>query len=111
MREYLGSPVGKGSKPVSINGFVPDLPVGGQYGVTDIKNVKYLTNSDQLRAFYQYAASNEMPFNIIISPKTQSVSNTVLDQIRNTNGKLFEFNLDKQSLNPIDIGVNGAWKR
>jgi hypothetical protein len=52
-----------------------------------------------------------MPFNIIVSPKTQSVSQSVLDQIRKTNGQLFEFNLDKQSLSPVKIGVEGAWKR
>jgi hypothetical protein len=69
LREYLGTPTGTGSKPISIDGFVPDLPVGSTYGVTDVKNVKYLSNSDQLRAFYNYADSNGMPFNIIVSPK------------------------------------------
>src|SRR5690606_16688397 len=39
-REFMGAPLGKGSKPVSIEGFVPDLPVGKEFGVTDIKNVQ-----------------------------------------------------------------------
>jgi len=111
VRVELGAPIGKGSKPITINGYVPDLPVGGDWGVTDIKNVEYLTNSDQLKAFYGYAKDNDLPFNVIISPKTQSVSAPVLDQIRLTNGNLFEYNLNNQTLNTLDIGAESFWKR
>ncbi|BDM64462.1 hypothetical protein NFHSH190041_19140 [Shewanella sp. NFH-SH190041] len=96
---------------ISIDGFIPDLPVNSEYGVTDIKNVQHLANSDQLRAFYKHAVSNKMEFSIIISPRTKYVSGPLLDQIRNTNGKLYEYNQDTKTLTPIDIGSDGLWKR
>jgi hypothetical protein len=111
VRVELGAPVGAGSKPLKINGHVPDFPVGKERGVTDVKDVEYLTNSDQLKAFYNYAKDNELPLNIIVSPRTNSVSAPVLDQIRLTNGNLFEYNLNSQSLNVIDVGSDGLWKR
>jgi hypothetical protein len=110
VREYLGS-LGKGSKPSNIGGFIPDLPVNSQFGVMDIKNVEYLTNSDQLRAFYNHAIDNELPFNLIISPKTNSISSSVLEQIRTTNGSLFEFNANARTLSPVNIGTEGFWRR
>ena len=52
-----------------------------------------------------------MPFNIIVSPKTKSVSEPLLEQIRSTNGKLIEFNIDTGKFNPLDIGTSGNWSR
>ncbi|MFY0678885.1 MAG: LysM peptidoglycan-binding domain-containing protein, partial [Neptuniibacter sp.] len=95
----------------NIGGHIPDLPVGKQYGVTDIKNVQNLSNGPQLKAFYQYARENELPFNIIISPRTQSVSGPVLDQIRSTGGYLREYNPSTQQFRSINIGDEGYWRR
>ena len=45
---------------------MPDLPVGDKFGVSDVKNVKDLSNSDQLRAFEKYAEDRNLTFNIYI---------------------------------------------
>ena len=111
VREKLNTPLGSGSKPLSIEGFIPDLPVGGKFGVTDVKNVEVLSNSEQLRAFYRYAKANDMPFNIIISQKTKSATEPLLEQIRSTNGKLIEFNIENGKFKPLDIGTLGNWSR
>lgn len=111
VRMELKVPLGKGSKPVKIGGHIPDMPVGKKWGVTDIKDVEYLTNTDQLKAFHNYAKENNMPFNLIVSPKTNQVSAPVLDQIRSTNGRLYEYDVTNQVLKTIDIGKDGLWKR
>lgn len=82
VRTVLKAPLGPGSKPKSIDGFIPDLPVGQKYGVTDVKNVVNLNNSDQLRSFSKHALENDLPFNSIIGPRTQSISEPLLDSIR-----------------------------
>lgn len=111
VRESLHVPIGKGSKPISINGYVPDLPVGGKFGVTDVKNVQDLSNSPQLKAFYNYAVDNEMKFNLIVGPKTRSISEPLLDNIRNTNGTVRIFDPATEKLLPVDIGTSGHWRR
>lgn len=47
VREKLNTPLGGGSKPLTIEGFTLDLLVGGKFGVTDVKRVKVLSNSEQ----------------------------------------------------------------
>lgn len=111
VRQDLGAPLGAGSKPISIQGFVPDLPVGLEYGVTDVKNVIKLSNSDQLRAFAQHADENGLPFNSIIGPRTESISEPLLDNIRKTGGSVIHYDpLTREFIN-IDIGTSGPWKK
>lgn len=79
----MPAPLGKGSKPVNVTGsdgktYVPDLPVGDAYGVTDVKDWKNLSNDRQLKAFGAYAKANKLPFNLVISPKTESMSEPLL---------------------------------
>jgi len=111
VRGHLGTLMGGGSKPVSIDGFVPDLPVGQQFGVTDVKDHLDLTNSDQLRAFYDYATENNLSFNIIISPRTQTISEPLLDNIRSSGGSVMQFDPASNELTPVDIGPSGPWTR
>ncbi len=111
VRGDLGAPLGAGSKPVAIEGFVPDLPVGPKYGVTDVKNVVDLTNSPQLRAFHQYAVDNNLPFNSIIGPRTQSISEPLLNNIRQTGGKVMRYDPATREFEIIDIGTSGPWKK
>jgi hypothetical protein len=107
----LGTPLGRGSKPISINGYVPDLPVGDTYGVTDVKNWIDLTNSPQLQAFYQYAADNNLPLNQIIGPRTQTISEPLLHNVRATGGSVTEYDPVTRQFNRIGIEQSGPWKR
>uniref|UniRef100_UPI00403942B2 hemagglutinin repeat-containing protein n=1 Tax=Variovorax sp. BK018 TaxID=3450241 RepID=UPI00403942B2 len=111
VRAELGAPLGPGSKPISIDGFVPDLPVGGTYGVTDVKNWIELNNDDQLRAFHRYAQNNNLPFNLIIGPRTEVISEPLLNNIRSTGGSILQYNPETRQFTPVDIGRSGSWKR
>ncbi|KQZ27064.1 hemagglutinin repeat-containing protein [Duganella sp. Root1480D1] len=110
VRSELGAPLGAGSKPTSIQGFVPDLPVGSQFGVTDVKNVVSLSNSNQLRAFYQYAVDNELPFNLVIGPRTQTISEPLLNSIRQTGGSVMRYDPVTRVFTKIEIGLSGPLK-
>ncbi len=68
---------------------IPDI-MGQAYGVTDIKDVKKLSNSKQMRAFRK-AAEEGTPFNLIVSPKTKTISKPLQDAIRETKGKIFQY--------------------
>jgi hypothetical protein len=110
-RKALKAPLGPGSKPISIQGYIPDLPIGKKYGVTDVKNIINLSNDDQLRAFSKYALENKLPFNSIIGPRTQSISEPLLDGIRQTGGKVIRFDPTTGQFKNIDIGLSGPWKK
>ncbi|KQV81847.1 hypothetical protein ASD15_31425 [Massilia sp. Root351] len=111
VRKELGAPLGAGSKPISIEGYVPDLPIGLEYGVTDVKNVVKLSNSDQLRAFAQHASDNGLPFNSIIGPRTESISEPLLDSIRRSGGNVIRYDPLTREFTNIDIGLTGPWKK
>lgn len=111
VRAELKAPLGPGSKPESIDGFIPDLPVGKKYGVTDVKNVVDLSNSPQLRSFHKHALENELPFNSIIGPRTRSISEPLLDNIRQTGGKVIRYDPVTRQFKNIDIGSSGPWKK
>src|SRR6185312_7281603 len=111
VRTELGAPLGKGSKPVTIGNRVPDLPVGSDYGVTDIKNVAYLHDTDQLKQFAQYAKDNKLPFNLIVGPDTQGISGPLLDNVRATGGTVTQYDPATKQFSTIEIGESGNWKR
>ncbi|MEI9983497.1 MAG: putative toxin [Aliidongia sp.] len=110
-RKAAVAPTGRGSKPLSIQGYVPDLPVGPEFGVTDVKNVVDLSNSGQLRAFHRYAVDNKLPFNLIIGPRTETISEPLLDNVRETGGKVMLYDPITNRFSPVDIGRSGPWIR
>ncbi len=61
-------------------------------GVTDIKNVRYITFTKQMRAQATLAQNEGTSFNLIISPNTQKISKQLGDSIYKSGGKIFEFN-------------------
>ena len=101
VRETLGLKVGPGSKPDVIDGYIPDFPVGNQWGVMDVKNVKDIASSPQLDAFYQHAKEKGLPFNIVIGPNTETMSAPLIGKILETGGQVFKMEGDK--LVPVTI--------
>lgn len=101
VRTTLRLPVGAGSKPVAIDGYLPDFPVGRKWGVTDVKNVQNLTVSPQLDAFYKYAKENGLKFNVVIGPNTKTVSAPLIEKILETGGSVQQ--LKDGKLVPISI--------
>ncbi|MBA3814655.1 MAG: DUF637 domain-containing protein [Alphaproteobacteria bacterium] len=86
-------------------GTKPDLLVN-LAGVTDIKNVKYITFTKQLQAQAVLAKNMGISFNQIISPNTQKVSKNVVEKVYETNGKIFEFNPETQKI--IERLIDGS---
>jgi hypothetical protein len=84
---------------------VPDL-FDERFGVTDIKDELYLTRSRQLRAQVQLAIDSGTTFNLIISPRTQSISKPLLTDIYRSGGSIFEFDPKTGSFSDIEV-VNG----
>jgi len=50
---------------------IPDLWDKTVVGIVEAKNVKYLSNSDQLRAQLRAAEAFGQPFNLVVSPNTR----------------------------------------
>jgi len=71
---------------------IADLPLDHRFGVTDIKNVRYLTNSGQLKTLADAAQTAKMPFNLIVSPNAQRISAKLYEKIRFTGGKIHQYN-------------------
>ncbi|UMZ12298.1 hypothetical protein I9018_00895 [Pseudomonas sp. MPFS] len=53
---------------------IPDMWGRNAGGLLEVKNVKNLSMSDQLRAQLQLAEMTGQPFNLVVSPRTQSIS-------------------------------------
>ncbi|TFF42012.1 filamentous hemagglutinin N-terminal domain-containing protein [Pseudomonas sp. RIT623] len=53
---------------------IPDMWGRNTGGLLEVKNVKNLSMSDQLRAQLQLAEMTGQPFNLVVSPRTQSIS-------------------------------------
>jgi RHS repeat-associated protein len=66
----------------------PDL-LGNRFGVTDIKDWVNLPFTEQLQGMHAHARGG--PFNIIISPRTQTVSVPLQRAVQMTGGRIFQF--------------------
>ncbi|WP_330208192.1 putative toxin [Pseudomonas sp. Z13] len=53
---------------------IPDMWGRSVGGLLEVKNVKNLSMSDQLRAQLQLAEMTGQPFNLVVSPRTESIS-------------------------------------
>lgn len=112
VRQTLDAPIGAGSRPVrTADGFVPDLPVGEEFGVTDIKNVATLTDSAQLTAFHGLAQERGLPFNLIVGPKTTRITGPLLNRIRKSGGTVHCYDPADKSLKPLALPAAGYWSK
>jgi hypothetical protein len=70
---------------------IPDIVKSGNFGIADIKDVRYASFSSQLRAQAELADYFNRPFSLIVSSSTQKVSLPLQRAIRASGGKVFEF--------------------
>lgn len=63
----------------------------GNFGIADIKDVKYASFSSQLRAQAELADYFNRPFSLIVSSSTQKISLPLQTAVRTSGGKVFEF--------------------
>jgi filamentous hemagglutinin len=71
---------------------IPDLWGKNVGGILEVKNVKKLSMSNQLRAQVEIASETGQPLNLVVSPRTESVSKELLFQVRSTGGNVFKYN-------------------
>jgi hypothetical protein len=70
---------------------VPDVYEGGQAPIGDVKDVLRLTFTRQLQAMANLAKMTGTSFNIIVSPRTISVSGPLRDAVQSSGGFIFRF--------------------
>jgi hypothetical protein len=70
---------------------VPDLPLNDRFGVTDVKDEVKLSFDKQLKAQYAAATTARVPFNLIVSPRTERISMPLQRAVARTDGHIFEF--------------------
>jgi hypothetical protein len=83
---------------------IPDLPVGKRFGVADAKDVRQLTGSRQLRTQIAIAEAEGLPFSLFISRRTRTVSTSLRDAVRRTNGRILEFEPESRTFRDVVFG-------
>ena len=70
---------------------IPDLWGKTVGGLLEIKNVVDLSYRKQLRAQVRLANEERVPFNLVVSPRTQSISEPLRDAIKSTGGSVYKY--------------------
>jgi hypothetical protein len=81
----------KNTTKISVEGLGRSVPDILLKGVTEIKSGLEIDNSVQLRVQAAYAKSTGVPFNLVVSPTTQRVSENVKREIYNSGGTIQRF--------------------
>ncbi|GMO63579.1 MAG: hypothetical protein Ta2A_10640 [Treponemataceae bacterium] len=55
-------------------------------GITEIKNAKNLSNTSQMQMQYNIAKSRQVPYNLIVSPRTETISAPLRVAVSDTGG-------------------------
>jgi hypothetical protein len=81
----------KNTTKINVEGLGRSVPDILLKGVTEIKSGLEIDNSVQLRVQAAYAKSTRVPFNLVVSPTTQRVSENVKREIRQSGGTIQRF--------------------
>jgi filamentous hemagglutinin len=76
---------------------------GRPVGLVELKNEVSLSMSDQFRAQIQYADQSKIPYNLVVSPSNQVISEPLWDAILRAGGKVFRFDPVTLKLTPITV--------
>jgi filamentous hemagglutinin len=88
--------------PVNVE---PDL-LGVRTGVTDIKDEISISFDRQLRAEYDVAVQRKETLNLIISPRTQTISVPLQNAVRLRDGVIIEFDPGTSSFRQVRMQGN-----
>lgn len=83
--------INKNTGKISIEGLGRSVPDVLHKGITEIKSGVEINNSIQLRVQAAYAKLFGIPFNLIVSPTTQRISQSVRDAVKKTGGTIQRF--------------------
>jgi hypothetical protein len=79
--------------------------------VTEIKGGVNVANTPQLQAQASIAQQNNLPYNLIISPDTDSIAGPIVAAINKTGGNVFQFDPSTNAWTTINIPQSGPWQR
>ena len=81
----------KNTSKISIEGLGRSVPDVLHRGITEIKSGVEINNSLQLRIQVAYAKLFRMPFNLIVNPTTERISQKVIEAVLETGGTIQRF--------------------
>lgn len=81
----------KNTSKISVGGLGRSVPDVLHKGITEIKSGVEINNSVQLKVQAAYARIVGIPFNLVVSPATIRVSQSVRDAVRETGGTIQRF--------------------
>lgn len=84
--------VKKNTSKIGVQGLGRSIPDLLHKGITEIKSSVEINNSVQLRVQATYARIIGVPFNLIVSPATTRISQTVREAVLSTGGTIQRFN-------------------
>lgn len=91
----------KNTSKIGVEGVGRSIPDVLHKGITEIKSGVEINNSVQLRVQAAYAKITGMPFNLIVSPSTQRISQQVKEAVRKTGGTIKRFDPATGTCTPI----------
>jgi hypothetical protein len=98
-----------GTESGALRATIPDVhDVAGGTPVGDIKDVLRLFFTGQLRAQENYAVATKTSFNIIVSQRTQSVSQPLVDAVQKSGGFIFRVDPSSRTVEVWDA-ANRTW--
>lgn len=71
---------------------IPDLWGKNVGGLLEVKDVQKLSMRNQLRGQIKVANDTDQPLNLVVSPRTHSVSKELMFQVRETGGDIYRYN-------------------
>jgi hypothetical protein len=83
--------INKNTSKISVEGLGRSIPDVLLEGITEIKSGVEINNSVQLRVQAAYAEATRVPFNLVVSPTTERISQVVKDTVRKTGGTIQRF--------------------
>jgi len=91
----------KNTNKISLEGLGRSVPDILLQGVTEIKSGLEIDNSLQLRIQAAYARATGVPFNLIVSPTTRRISDSVKELISGTRGTIQRFDPVTSTFTPF----------
>lgn len=91
----------KNTNKISVEGLGRSVPDILLQGLTEIKSGLEIDNSLQLRIQAAYARATGVPFNLIVSPTTQRISDSVKELVSGTRGTIQRFDPVTSTFTPF----------
>lgn len=79
---------------------IPDLFGRASGGIGEVKNVLQQSLTTQIKAQLKAAEDADIPYNLIVSPRTRRVTNEIIERAEASGGGVFVFDAATGQINP-----------